>query len=360
MVRIAVTRTTDLIEAGPETEPCSLGGLLGPEVALIPKVCGFNCSVSMEKASQQGVDGNYTGDLGSLQRGTADFTTRPVRLPLAGDPVYHGSVMAGDAVSFATVYARPQQPQGDNDLLMTIQFDRFTSASVLCLIAVLFMMMKLHRQRDAIFKIVQSVLQSVKSNDGTISVRLLYWIMATGFFVINVYLSNYILTDLVRQNRPDVLQNFYDVLRPDVDIVFTQDFPIYDMMKQSAIKKVRAIVDKADAMPGGKVIMGQGLDAMEKFIEPKGPLFASFSTNRLLLSSRAVTCIIMKLKNDVGTQGLSVWVPKDSPYQVILTTVYNHKMEPDVKRVLDLATLRQFEHDIYGDKFYDRMMEVTR
>ncbi|KAI1303696.1 hypothetical protein HDE_02143 [Halotydeus destructor] len=342
-----------------EDESCSLGGVAGSEMPLMPKLVGFNCTVGVDQPGELDVSGNYSGVIGRLQRGTADISTMPASLPLEGLPVFHGAVAFADRISFTTMYKRPQRAQGDSDLLATfLQFDASALAAILCLITSLLVVLKLHRQRSVVFKVIQSLLQSVSPHGTNISVRLLFWSMASGFFILTSYYSNYILTDILRQQHPRVLKYFFDILKPGADVYVLPQTPVLHTLKRSANPKIRAIADKVDAMPA-RNMADLGLGSSRLFLEPPTEqLFGLLSNSMSLKHSRIFTCILMHDKGEDVINAL--WIPNDSPYEYIMTSIYSTKMNKDVKNVLDLANLRYFEHDLLGDFVLSRLTKIIR
>ncbi|KAI1303695.1 hypothetical protein HDE_02142 [Halotydeus destructor] len=357
LVKIVAQYVKDVFQED-EDEWCSLGGFAGSAMPLIPKLVGFNCTVSVDDPGKLDMSGNYSGIIGSLQRGTADVTPMPVSLPLEGLPVHHGAVSFADKISFTTMYKRPRTVPGDSDLLTTfLQFDASALAAILCLFTALFAVLKFHRQRDAVFKIVQSLLQSVSPHMTNFSVRLLYWSMASGFFILTSYYSNYILTDNLRQQHPNVLRYFFDILKSEAEVYILPETPVRHTLRRSANPKVRAVADKLDAMPARNTI--RGMDSTGLFSDPPTQqLFGLLSNSLSLRYSRIFGCISMQQNGDDVAKAL--WIPNDSPYEYLTTSVYNQKMDKEVMKVLDLANLHYFEHDLSGDNRLSRVTQVIR
>ncbi|KAI1303646.1 hypothetical protein HDE_02079 [Halotydeus destructor] len=350
LVRMVCLHIDNMVGKDFDPSDCKLSGTLGSKVTLMPKLLGYNCSMATDVASELGSDGNYTGFIGQLQRNVADFTSMPTNTPLPGDPVSHGAVMFADKISYTTMYERPHRPSSDSDVLSSLlQFDTLSWVAIMCSMAALSFVLTIQRQQSVFFLLVRCLLQYGELRTRALSVRILGWSMVVAFFLFNSFYSNFILTSIVRQEYPHILSHFFDILKPDVDIYFSQDFPFYDILKNSRIRKVQSVAEKANLLGLNNTFVAGGVDSYDIFLGQPEKLFGYVGNYIQLDNTKILACTVMKIKNSEHTVPQSLWVPVDSPYEILMTAAYSKNIDQGVKGVMDLAILRHFEHALHGN-----------
>ncbi|KAI1303737.1 hypothetical protein HDE_02087 [Halotydeus destructor] len=365
MVRIVSLYMNSLVTNGENPNDCQLGGALGFSKPLIPKILGFNCTAFTSRYGRQNGSGNYTGLLGHVQRDTADFSASPTNMPLKGDPVEYSPVVMSDRISFSTLYTRPQRPSADSDLLTSLlNIDVYSWTALIFIVSLMYSILLYHKRKNAMFSIYQCFLQRLGPEGPSLSARCLCWTMLTGFFILNQYYSNFILARIVRPAQPYVLKHFFDILGKNVDMCYSEEFPVYDLMKNSGNSKVRQISDVMYGFGVDKLKLEGGINGYKKFLgPPRERLFGLFGSYNRLEHTKSLTCyLIDKWRSSEKYPGedQSLWVPRDSPHEFFKSLSYSKKIDKDVKLVLDLAVLRFFEHNLYGDRYYRRHIDAVR
>ncbi|KAI1305872.1 Pancreatic lipase-related protein 2 [Halotydeus destructor] len=354
LVRIIAQRTPNLILDSSPDNPCEFTGEMGSFAVNIARDMGYNCTASTEIQGELGPDGNYTGYLGQLQQGTADFGFIYAPMPVPGDPVDYGTVSWADKISFTTLYKRPHKPIGSTDLLESIlQVDLWSVCIFAALYALCVAVLKIVKHKRPWFSLVEAQFQHVGLSGNIFGLKALGLTMTAFFFLINTFYSNFILEALVRQEHPKVLRHFFDILDPEVDLYVGRTFMVRDILRNSKIPRVRAISDKIDKLTLKKVLIKEGRDAYNMYREPKERLFGYLSAQNSLMNSRPMACTIVP--HDEKDVKQSLWIPKDSPYEFLTTAVYSKRLDNSIKQVLDLAMMRGFEHQVYTDIWLSRL-----
>ncbi|KAI1305870.1 hypothetical protein HDE_01078 [Halotydeus destructor] len=327
---------------------------MGSFAVNIARDMGYNCTASTEIQGELGPDGNYTGYLGQLQQGTADFGFIYAPMPIPGDPVDYGTVSWADKISFTTLYKRPHKPVGRTDLLESIlQIDFWSVCIFAALYALCVAVLKMVKYKRPWFSLVEAQLQYVGLSGNIFSLKCLGLTMTAFFFLMNAFYCNFILEALVRQEHPRVLRHFFDILDPEVDLYVGRTFMVRDILRNSKISRVKAIADKIDRLTLKKVLIEEGRDAYNMYREPKDRLFGYLSAQNTLKNSRPMACTVVP--HDEKDVKQSLWIPQDSPYEFLTTAVYSKTLDNSIKQVLDLAMMHGFEHQVYTEIWWSRM-----
>ncbi|KAI1298611.1 hypothetical protein HDE_04128 [Halotydeus destructor] len=317
LVRIIAQRSVGLVTGSSEEEPCQLTGQTAKYLWYVPRDMGYNCTAFTDVLGQLGSDGNYTGYIGQLQHGTADVGLIISPMPMPGDPFDYSSVFSAEKISFATLYKRPHRPQG-------------------------------------------RIFQYVSLPAHTLGLRCLGLTMIVLFFIVNSFYSNFILIDLVRQEKPRVLRHFSDILDPKVDLLVSRTFPVLEILRNSKHQQLTSIADEIDRLTLNKTLVGEGFNTYDAYMgEPKDRLFAHLSFYNILKNTRVITCSFMKFNDSQGKEKQSLWIPDDSPSEFLTTFAYSKTLDKSVKQVLDLAMMRGFEHQLYTDIIRSRVVNTA-
>ncbi|KAI1285547.1 hypothetical protein HDE_11698 [Halotydeus destructor] len=357
LVRIVALNIPNIVYRTLDPTECSLDGPFAAEFTLMPKEMGYNCTVVTDVLGERSDEGNYTGVIGQLQHDAADFAVATQSFPLAGDPIDHSVVIMEERLAFTTSYLRPSRPLGDSDILTSfLQFDLLSIVGVISLLSLFVFILKLKQQKNAIFIVSQYVLQYAGIQGLSTGLRLLGFIIVVGFFIVNSFYSNFIMAEIVREVHPSVLRHFSDIFKSDADLFVSEDFPRYRAFKTSSKKQLRLLAEKMEAQTLNRTLVRGGLSSYDIFYGQRKRLFGFLGTVGSQKYSRCLVCTLMQIHSaDAITQ--SLWVPEDSQVLQMTTSAYNRKLCKNIQDVLNLALLHYFEHDLYGNIYYDRLME---
>ncbi|KAI1278422.1 hypothetical protein HDE_14400 [Halotydeus destructor] len=334
--------------------PCEFKGEMAPLVVNFPRHMGYNCTAFTDIRGELGPDGNYTGRLGQLQHGTADFGFIYAQMPIPGDPVDYSVVFSADKISFTTLYKRPHRPTGPSDLLASMfQIDLWSVCVFVALYALFLAVLKMAKQKRPLFRLVEAQFQYIGLPGDTLGLKCLGLTMIAFFFMLNQFYCNFILEVLVRQEHPEVLSHFFDILAPEADLYVGRMFRIRDILRNSKIERVREVADKIDRLTLKKVLIEEGADVYRMYAEPKERLFGYLSAQNMLRNSRVIPCSVVP--HDEKDVKQSLWIPQDSPYEFLITAAYSKTLDKGIKQVLDLAMMRGFEHQVYADILRSRI-----
>ncbi|KAI1285551.1 hypothetical protein HDE_11694 [Halotydeus destructor] len=319
----------------------------------MPRALGYNCTAVADIKGEQDDSGNYTGCIGQLQQGLADFAQIFTTLPLHGEPGRHSVVLGDDELTFTTTYQRPRRPLGDSDLLTSfLQFDLLSSVSLVASLALFAFLLKIQQHKDAIFSVVHYLFQHLELKGRTLSLRFLGLVMVAAFFIVTAFYSNFIMTDIVRQVHPKVLRYFNDIFNAEADLYAVEDVGVHATYKKSSNKILRSLAEKMEAQTLNKTLVKGGTSRFEVFTRPPGDrLFGYLGNVRTRKHDKVLVCSVMKKNNSDWLHDTSLWVPEDSELKTLSTAVYNRKLAKEVRDTLDLALLHYFEHGLYGDIF---------
>ncbi|KAI1303634.1 Retrovirus-related Pol polyprotein from type-1 retrotransposable element R1 [Halotydeus destructor] len=346
-------------------EDCKIGGALRFVYPLIAKYIGFNCTAYTATSSRQDKDGNYTGYIGRLQSDRADYSPTTAHLPLAGSPVDYSPVVTSDKITFTTMYERPQRAISDSDLLASFrQIDIVSWATFFLLVMITAFILRCQKQKWPLFKVFQCFFQYTGFEGKAFSSRLRSWTAVVGFFVLALFYSNFMLSELVQEEHPSVLKRFFDVLKPEAAIRFIDSYPVDLALKHSKSARVRLLSDRVEH-EGVEKLTAKGLrNSMSLYLkQPKGRLLAVFGGHNRVKHAKRFTCAMLldySMKQGRTLNTKSLWVPQDSPLEFLIATPYSKKLDKGVKKVLDLAVQRYMEHDLYGNIFYKRLADIFR
>ncbi|KAI1298603.1 hypothetical protein HDE_04127 [Halotydeus destructor] len=357
LVRVVAQRNTGLVADSFKETPCQLTGHTAPYLWNVPRDMGYNCTAFTDVVGQLSPDGNYTGYIGHLQQGTADYGMVLNPMPFPGDPFDYSTVFSAEKISFATLYKRPRKPQGHTDLMAAILEIDFPSIGVFVSLLALFVaVLRIQRQKRNFFRIVQAFFQHVGLPAQTLGLKCLGLTLIVLFFIIQSFYSNVILVDLVRQENPKVLRHFSDILDPEVDVLVSRTYPILDILKTCENRQVRLLTEKIERLTLDKTLVGEGLDTYKAYIgKPKERLFGHLSFQNMLKNTRMVTCAVMQEGDSQLGEKQSLWIPDDSPFEFLTTAAYSRTLDKGIKQVLDLAMLRGLEHQLYTDILRSRV-----
>ncbi|KAI1303633.1 hypothetical protein HDE_02090 [Halotydeus destructor] len=350
---------------GTDPSDCHLDGLLADELTLMPKVLGYNCTAFTASGSQRTKEGNYTGYIGRLQADLADYSPATTMVPLTGNPVDFSPVVTADTITFTTMYTRPSRLPGDTDLLASLdQIDYLAWVVFVVLLLLIAMVLKFQRQNGVLFKVAQGFFQYTGLEGKAQSNKIFGWTVTVGFFVLSLFYANFILSQLVRQDHPKVLKSFFDVLKPEAKIRFTKEFPVYQSLKSVRNTQVRLIADRIKHEGIEKLTIPGGLDSYKLFIEPQnGRLLAVFGGHNRIKHTQRLVCTIIR-KDNVTQRSVSakksLWIPQDSPLEYFIATVYNKKLDSDIKETLDKAIQHYAEQGFYGDIYFSRIIDIFK
>ncbi|KAI1303635.1 hypothetical protein HDE_02092 [Halotydeus destructor] len=354
-----------VVNSSTQGKDCTLGGALGSTYALFPKYLGFNCTAYTAHSSRRDKDGNYTGYIGRLQSGLADFSPTTAHVPLAGLPVDYSPVVTSDKLTFTTVYDRPKQAISDSDLLASFQqIDIVSWAAFVLLVIGTAFVLRYQKYKWPLFEVFQCFFQYTGFEAKTLSGRLHSWATLVGFFVLALFYSNFMLSELVQEEHPTVLKNFFDVLKPEAAIRFTSAFPEDLALKNSKNARVRLISEIIEREGVAKLTaigMKNGLDLYLK--PPEGCLVAVFGGQSRIKHAKRVICPMLlkdSLAHGEPDNTRALWVPPDSPLEILIAIPCNKKLDKGVKKVLDLAVQRYVEHDLFGNIFYERSFDILK
>ncbi|KAI1309146.1 hypothetical protein HDE_00191 [Halotydeus destructor] len=247
---------------------CDVGGPLGRVLPMFPKEVGFNCTAIVDYYGEPGPEGNHSGIIGHLQADTADVSTIPFRFPLEGDPVTFGHVVFADSLSFTTFYKRPKPPVADNDLMASLLLiDLQVWMCLLFLVISICAVLRRQGSRSPMFKVIQCFFQMTSRQTRAVSSRALGLTTIMGFFVIAMFYSNFMLSNLVRQEKPSVLQFFFDVLKPDAKMYFTSENQILSELKRSTDPRIRRVVAKVERQDLKDTMLAEGMEGFRPFCQ---------------------------------------------------------------------------------------------
>ncbi|KAI1303738.1 hypothetical protein HDE_02086 [Halotydeus destructor] len=362
LVRIVSQYFQGMMENGADPSDCELTGLIHDVLPLFPKVLGYNCTAFADISGEPLPSGNHSGIIGHFQADTVDFSPVPFRVPLEGDPVSIGHVAFSDKISFTTVYKRPRPPVADSDLMASFQHVDYTVWLILSLIIMFVsLILRLQGDRNPLFHLTQCFLQMTGRQSVTVSSRILGWTLLIGFFVISVLYANFMLSDFVRQEKPYVLQYFFDVLNPEAEVFFSKDNQMFNELQRSADPRMSEIVQKAIKKGMEKITLKGGISGFSEFIDDnlasKKPV-ALFGKSNMIEKQRLIGCTMIWQKD--GGRNYSMWVPQDSPHQWVLATPFNKNLDTAIKDVIDMAVVQFSERGMYGSAFWDRIMSVVK
>ncbi|KAI1303732.1 hypothetical protein HDE_02088 [Halotydeus destructor] len=363
MVRIVTQYFEQLTSDNDDPYACQPIGPLGLTTPLIPKILGFNCTAFTDLNDYE--DGNYTGLIGHLIDNTADYVPIPLKMPLRGNPVAYGPVTMAGQISFATLYKRPRRALSDSDLMVSfMQIDVSSWISLLSLFLGLCLLLKLKGYKTSFFTVAQCFLQSLGPKGQSIAIRILGWTMLQGFFVLTLYYSNFILTRIVSPEQPVVLRNFADMLDPNVDLSFSDDFPVFHIMKESTNPTMQAVVAKAEKLGLENITMKGGMTGYNAYLgPPKKRLFGIVGGYNDMKYAKVLTCTVIKNAGEAAQDTnvkQSIWIPNDSPQQYLMSQTFNKRMDKKVKSIIDFAVLHFVQQGLYGDIYFRRIIETVR
>ncbi|KAI1303736.1 hypothetical protein HDE_02080 [Halotydeus destructor] len=352
-VRIVALEVSQVVYNSENPYSCQLDGPLGSQFRLLPKLLGFNCTALAQGPSYLEGDGNYTGFIGDLQRSKADFSAMPKSMPLAGDPCAYSPVVTADKLSYVTMYRRPHSPNSDSDLLSSFhQIDSYSWLALAAMLISVYLVLKALRQQLVMFRIIECFFQHVGLQGSSLANKLLGSTMVITFYILALFYSNFLLTEIVRQEHANALKMFLDILRPSADIFFYEDYPVYDTLKTSKNPNLLKIAEKA----GSEATLKGGIESYNKFLSLPDKLFGIFGGYSRLKAHRMLICATMQkagINEDLDREKYSLWIPKDSPHEYFISLGYSKNLDPDIKQVLDSAIQHQSEHNLYGEIFHN-------
>ncbi|KAI1285534.1 hypothetical protein HDE_11743 [Halotydeus destructor] len=363
MVRIIALKFVGVLDNPATEDDCQLDGPLGAELTMLPALLGFNCTARTEGPSNVQVGGNYSGYLGELQLSRADFSVMPRSMPLDGDPCIYSPVIAADRVSYTTMYKRPHPPKSDSDLMSSFQqVDSYSWLAFTLTVISVYLTMRLLGHRRAMFTIVSCFFQYVGIHGNFLPMKVFGSAMVVTFYILGQYYSNFILSEIVGQEHPNILKNFFDILKPSVDIYFDMDFPMYDTLKNSINPNVRKVAQKVEEKLANVTLPGF-IESYIKFTELPENLFGIFGNYDRLKANRILTCATMqrsRINEVTESEKYSLWVPKDFPQEYLKSFGYSKNLGEDIQNVLNSAIRHQFEHDLYGHIYHHRIAGVFK
>ncbi|KAI1303740.1 hypothetical protein HDE_02084 [Halotydeus destructor] len=362
LVRIVSQYFSSMMENSSNINDCEITGLVHDMLPLFPKILGYNCTAFVDFSGGPMPSGNHSGIIGHFQADNVDFSPVPFRVPLEDDPVAIGHVAFSDKISFSTVYVRSSSPIADRDLMTFFQHVDYEIWIIFSLIIVFVsFILRLQGDRNPLFHLIQCFLQTTGRQSVKVSSRILGWTLLIGFFVISVFYANFILSDLVRQEKPSVLQYFFDVLNPEAEIFFSKDNQMFNELQRSADPRMSQIVQKATKKGIEKITLKEGMVGFSEFIGStlsRNKMIALFGKSNMIEKQRLIGCSMIWERDDIGNY--SMWVPEDSPHQWVLATPFNKNLDTATKDVIDKAVVQFAERGMYGSAFWYRLMSVVK
>ncbi|KAI1294238.1 hypothetical protein HDE_06203 [Halotydeus destructor] len=364
LVRMVSRVFPKMMENSSAPTDCKINGLTGYTVPMFAKRLGFNCSATVDYIGQPSKSGNYSGIIGQLQFDMADFSATPLRIPLEGDPIKVGHVVFSDRFSFLTVYKVPEAPTNDFDLIESFrQIDSVSWISLTFLLLISLVLLKLQGNRNPLMDVVRYLLQLSGFQSSSVSSKILGITMLVGFFVLSMFYSNFMLTEIVRQEKPNVLEHFFDMLRPEAKICAFRADPSFRELKKSSSPKFKQIRHKLRYEKHLK--MGSNINGVSKVLYGlRRQLFAILGYYNTMRNSRIVACAIMARASSLDPKAdedkFATWVPNDAPQQFLLAMSYNKRLDEKIRQVIDIAALRYAEQSASGTIDFKRAFDTSR
>ncbi|KAI1305272.1 hypothetical protein HDE_01615 [Halotydeus destructor] len=366
LVRVVSQFYPQMMMNSSDPSDCKIDGVTGNQVTIFPKILGFNCTAFVDVIGRPTSSGNHTGIIGQLQNDVADMSAVPFRFPLRDDPVYVGNTVVSDSITFTTVYKRPEPSRADIDLLES--FFHIDWQSWLCIALLLlltFSVGKLQRHKGAIWNVIQCFLQHMGKQANTLSSRLLGLAMLFGFFVLWMFYSNFMLSQIVRQEKPDVLEHFMDILRPEARVIFSPENQIYSEVCSSTIPGIEKVANKIKDKKIEDIMLVEGFDSFSKVVYgSRRELFGLFGNYNQMRNTRILACAMISqaiaMDPIPDKEKYSVWVPLASPQQYLLAMAFNKRLDTTTRDALDLAALKHAEQGLFGTQYFKHTVTLIR
>ncbi|KAI1303735.1 hypothetical protein HDE_02081 [Halotydeus destructor] len=364
LVRIVAQYFPNMMTNSSDPSMCEIAGSLGDAMPLFPKILGFNCTAIVDKHGGPDSSGNHDGIIGHFQAGTVDFSPVPIRVPLEGDPISISHIIFADKISYSTAYLRPEPPIADNDL--TDSFQQVENPVWLLFFLLTFLigiLLKIHGHKTPIYDVIQCVLQLEGRQTNRASSRILGWTTVMGLFILIMHFSEFMLSDLVRQEKPEVLQYFFDVLRPDAEIYFSRDNQMLNELQRSSDQRVKDIVRKLDGKNSSSYTLAPGIAGFTDFITKSlksRRLVALFGKSAMIEHQRVLGCAVLVNADEKASKGISIWVPRDSPLHWSCATPFSKKLSRVARDPIQRAVVQYFERGMFGSAVWRYIMRVIR
>ncbi|KAI1303734.1 hypothetical protein HDE_02082 [Halotydeus destructor] len=168
------------------------------------------------------------------------------------------------------------------------------------------------------------------------------------------------LSNLVRQEKPNVLQFFFDVLQPDAKMYFTSENQILSELKRSTDPKMREVVDKVGEQDSD-TMLAEGMEGFSKFVglsTTSGHRLALFGKTLMIQQQKMVGCVMVATADPKSKYAL--WVPEDSPQQWVTATPFNKRLDKTTREAVDKAVMHYVEQGMFGYVFWWQVMTIVR
>ncbi|KAI1303733.1 hypothetical protein HDE_02083 [Halotydeus destructor] len=360
LVRIVSQYFPAMMMNSSDPSNCEIGGTLGNVMPLFPRSLGYNCTAIVDDLGGPDSMGNHSGMIGRFQADTADFSPILFRVPLEGDPIAFDHIVFTDKISFSTAYKRPKAPMADNDVTASFRLiENHVWFYLIFMIVLLYAVLKRQGHKNPGFVILKYFLQMTGQQTRAISSRILALAVLVGFFVIGMFYSNFMLSELVRQEKPNVLRNFFDVLRPDAEMFFSSDSQMLNELKRSNNPRMKQIVEKYEKSANKKAPM-EGMEGFNEFLGKallSNGSVALFGKNIMIQNQKIVGCAMMA---SAGAVDYCLWVPEDSPHEWLMAAPFNKRLDKATRLTIEKAVVQYVERGMYGDILWYQFMSIVK
>ncbi|KAI1298610.1 hypothetical protein HDE_04126 [Halotydeus destructor] len=318
---------------------------------------GYNCTAFTDFLGHLEPDGNYTGYIGQLQRGTADYGMILNQMPYPGDPFDYSTVYSAEKIAFATLYKRPQRPQGRTDLMASILDIDFPSIGVFFALLVLYVAVLKTQQHGKTFFPHNSSFFPICRLTCTYP-----WFKVSGLDHDCTFLYGQLI--LLKRHphgfgspgAPQGTPPFSRHSRAEVDLFVSRTYPVRDILRNCKNQQVRAIADKIDRTDlEPNLSRGRFRDLQGLHRQTQEPTLRSPEFPEHVEEHSSYNLLHNESENSEDQEKQSLWIPDDSPFEFLTTTAYSKTLDKGIKQVLDLAMLRGFEHQLYTDILRSRV-----